>query len=212
MSNATVIFDFDGTLANSIDLIVRLYNAHVDEFGYKPIHQSEYNSLRQMGYTKAMKAKGVRLGMIPRMVRVLGKEMRLHMDEVQPYDGVIDIVKKLHSHGFGVGVLTSNQAELVANFFERHAFPPFDFVVSEKTLFGKDRALKRILKRYGLTHNQVVYVGDEPRDVSACRKANLAVIGVSWGLAGKEGFASAPPDVIVDSAEELLNTIVRMAD
>lgn len=211
MNRTTVIFDFDGTLANSIDLVFRLYNEHVEQFGYLPLTKEEFPSLRRLGYKKAMKAKHIRYTMLPRIVVTIGREMRQHMDEVLPYDGIVEMLKGLRQNGFSIGVLTSNQASLVKEFFSKHNFPEFDFVVSEKTLFGKDKALKRILKRHGLHREQVIYVGDEPRDVVASHKAGIQVIGVSWGLGGVEGLQPAKPDVLVSTPQELLDTISRLA-
>lgn len=211
-TRATVIFDFDGTLANSVDLLFDLYNEHVDEFGYRPLTRNEFPSLRRMGYKKAMKTKGIRYRMVPKMVVTIGREMRHRMNEVQPYDGIIDMLHTLQQRGFSIGVLTSNQAPLVKEFFTEHGFPSFDFVISEKTLFGKDKALRRIIKRFGLQKDQVIYVGDEPRDVSASRKAGIQVIGVTWGLGGREGFEKIAPDAVVEKPLELLNTIIETAD
>ena len=47
----------------------------------------------------------------------------------------------------------------------------------------------------GYPNNQVLYIGDEPRDVHASNKAGVQVIGVSWGLAGEEGLGSMNKDL-----------------
>jgi phosphoglycolate phosphatase len=83
--------------------------------------------------------------------------------------------------------------------------------VSEKTIFGKDKALKKIIKRFDLDREQVLYVGDEPRDVTASHKAGIQAIGVSWGLAGSEGFEVIVPDKIVHTPKELIETIVELS-
>lgn len=203
----TVIFDFDGTLANSVDLMFKLYNSHVDEFGYLPIARKEFSELRRMGYPKIMRLKKIKARRLPKIMMTLSQEMHKSMDEVSPYDGIVDLLNQLRKYGYSIGVLTSNQASLVQEFFDKHSFPEFDFVVSEKTIFGKDKALKRIIKRFGLQKNRIIYVGDEPRDVTASHKVGVRVIGVSWGLAGREGFESIVPDKLVNSPIELLDEI-----
>lgn len=204
----TIIFDFDGTLANSLDLVFKLYNEHVDEFGYLPLDKSEFNDLRKLGYKKAMRRKKVKMRMLPKMLVVIGREMRRRMDEVLPYEGIVQVVEQLKKQGHTVGVLTSNQAPLVKEFFVKHSFPEFDFVVSEKTLFGKEKALRKIMKSYDLENDRVIYVGDEPRDVAACRRAKIPIVGVSWGLAGTEGYLKVQPDVLVHTPKELLNEVI----
>jgi phosphoglycolate phosphatase len=205
----TIIFDFDGTLANSVDLIFDLYNSHTEEFGYLPVHKHEFPELRRMGYAKAMRLKKIKARRLPKIIATLSKEMRKSMDKVYPYEGIVELLTTLRLEGFSIGVLTSNQASLVQEFFKKHSFPNFDFVVSEKTIFGKDKALKKIIRSFALEKQRVLYVGDEPRDVTASHKAGIRVIGVSWGLAGVEGFEVIAPDVLVHTPKELLTTIKK---
>lgn len=210
-TRATVIFDFDGTLANSVDLMFSLYNEHVAEFGYYPIKREEFPALRRMSYAKAMRTKNIKARRLPKIIMTLSKEMHSRMDDVYPYEGIVDVLHELQKLGFSIGVLTSNQASLVNEFFKKHGFPHFDFVVSEKTIFGKDKALKRIIRRFGLEVDQILYVGDEPRDVAASHKAGVRAIGVSWGLAGAEGLEKAKPDILVNNSHELLQSIKKLA-
>ena len=72
--------------------------------------------------------------------------------------------------------------------------------------------MRKILARYGLSNNQVLYVGDEPRDVVASHRAGIQVVAVSWGLGGKEAFEKTIPDVLVDTPSELLSVIEDLAD
>lgn len=203
----TIIFDFDGTLANSVDLIFSLYNEHAEEFGYSPVTWDEIPHLRRLSYAKAMKTKNVKARRLPKILLVLSREMHSRMDDVKPYKGIVEMLHELQKQGFSIGVLTSNQAPLVNTFFMKHGFPAFDFVVSEKTIFGKDKALRKIIKRFGLDASQIIYVGDEPRDVTASHKAGVQSIGVSWGIAGLEGFEKVIPDKLVHNPSELLRAI-----
>jgi phosphoglycolate phosphatase len=206
-----VIFDFDGTLANSISLAIRLYNDRAAHFGALPVAESELPELRKavrdMGYAKAMRLKHVRLSRLPAMVLTISKAMRSHMSEVKPYEGIIEALEELKAKGYRLGVLSSNQEHLVREFLETHQYPLFDFIVSDKTLFRKDKALKRIMKKFALDTRGVVYIGDEPRDVVACNKADIDVIGVAWGLAGVDGFAKTRPTKLIMTADQLVPTI-----
>jgi len=208
----TVIFDFDGTLADTIELVLNLYNQVAPQFKADTVTKAEIPVLLRLGYAKAAKKKHIRWSVIPRLVLYVSREMRKHMDEVKPYPGAVDCIKNLRAGGYAVGVLTSNQENLVRKFFAKNNFPDFDFVVSEKTLFGKDKALRKIIRRRGLDISQVVYVGDEPRDVVACRRIGVKVIGVSWGVAGPNGFGNDKPDHLVNTADQLEAVIMEQGD
>ena len=202
-----VIFDFDGTLANSIDMVMGIYNRMAPDFGTDQVSREEFPYLRKLGYKKAMKEKGIHWSQLPRIAIAISKELKSHMKEVQPYDGIVEELTAIKKSGYDIGILTSNQEPLVRDFLNDFNFPEFTFLVSEKSIFGKDKALKKIIKKQNLDKDTVVYVGDEPRDVIACRKTGIAVIGVSWGLAGVEGFAKAEPDRLIDQPKNLLKTI-----
>ena len=203
----TIVFDFDGTLANSIGVAIKVYNQLAPQYRAETVIIEEIPELQKLGYAKAARAKHIRWSIIPRLLLHASREMKQHMHEVKPYPGIVEMLKHLHEAGFVLGILTSNQESLVSDFFVTHGFPEFDFIVSEKSLFGKDKALKKIMRRRGLSHNDIVYIGDETRDVAACQRIGVTSIGVSWGLAGKDGFGDSQPDHLVTTSAELEATI-----
>lgn len=204
----TVIFDFDGTLANTLDLVARIYNENAHHYGALPIDMKDISDYRKLGYKKAMKKLKIRWTVLPRLVLFVSREMKKHMEEVEPYAGVVDVLNDIQKQGISIGVLTSNDGALVHEYLEKNNFPIFDFIVSEKTMFGKEKALKKIMKRHNLQRDRVVYVGDEPRDITACNKAGIKVIGVTWGVGGREGLKATPPDWLVDTPDQLKQTIL----
>lgn len=206
----TVLFDFDGTLANTLELVARIYNEHAHEYGARTIDMNDLSEYRRLGYKKAMKKAGIRWTVLPRLVLFVSKEMKQHMGEVHPYDGIVDMLRELQKQNISIGVLTSNDGALVQDFFATNNFPTFDFVVSEKTMFGKEKAIRRIMKRHALTQSNVVYVGDEPRDITASNKAGIKVIGVTWGVGGKEAFETTVPDIQVDTVAQLQLELLKI--
>ncbi len=207
-TDLTVIFDFDGTLANTLDLIVRIYNDHAEQLGMNPVTPDQFSDLRTMGYKKAMKHLNIRWFVVPRLIMLVRKEMKAHMGEVKPYRGAIPMLVALKQAGVGIGVLTSNEHALVQEFLQANDFPAFDFVVSEKTVFGKEKALERIIERHKLSKDHVIYVGDEPRDVASSKKAGVRVYGVTWGLGGVEAMEPAEPDMLFSKMSELKKALL----
>lgn len=207
----TAIFDFDGTLADTIGLVMRIYNEHAHSFSAETVEPSELQELRKLGYRRALKAKHLKWHHLPKLVAFIRKEMRQHMGEVQPYPGIVELLHGLKKRGVTIGVLTSNDQALVQEFFEVHNFPTFDFVVSEHTIFGKDKALVKICNRHALDRREVIYIGDEPRDVIASKKAGITAIGVAWGLGGRAMLESSRPTMLVDTMSDLDSAIASLA-
>lgn len=199
----TVLFDFDGTLANSIDIGLDAYNEIAAKHGALPVTRADLDILRTMTYKQGMKLKHIRVSRLPAMAIAVSKIMKSRMHDARPYDDIVPVLKNLVKT-CQIGIITSNSEEVVRAFLLSNDFPEFLFVWSEKHIFGKDKTIKKAIKRYKLDTNTTIYVGDEPRDVVAARKSGIRVIGVTWGLGGEIGIVKASPDYIAKNPQELL--------
>ena len=83
----------------------------------------------------------------------------------------------------------------------------FSFIYTERTLFSKDKALNKFIKRNNLIPEQVMYVGDETRDIEASKKINVKVVAVSWGFNSEEALARQNPDFLINKPSELVDLI-----
>ncbi|MGA1474197.1 MAG: HAD hydrolase-like protein [Prochlorothrix sp.] len=72
------------------------------------------------------------------------------------------------------------------------------------TILGKQRVLKRLVRRQGWAAEQVCYVGDEVRDVEAARGAGVRSIAVTWGFNTTAVLNRANPDYLIDHPAELI--------
>jgi phosphoglycolate phosphatase-like HAD superfamily hydrolase len=77
-------------------------------------------------------------------------------------------------------------------------------VGSGLALFGKGRVIQRLLRRHHLNPEDVIYVGDETKDIEAARKIGIKVISVSWGYNSSQALAAEHPDFLIYRPEELL--------
>jgi len=83
----------------------------------------------------------------------------------------------------------------------------FDFIYSGVTIFGKTTIINNVLKQQQIKLQEVIYVGDETRDIEASKKANIKVIAVTWGFNSPEVLARQNPDFLVHQPSELLEII-----
>src|SRR5581483_302213 len=110
----------------------------------------------------------------------------------------------LKERGYKLGIVTTNSEENVHAFLTKHRMDYFNYFQTGIGLFGKARAIKKLISREDLADYELAFVGDEIRDIEAAKKNNVKVIGVTWGVNSREGLESAEPDAIVDKAKELL--------
>ena len=110
-----------------------------------------------------------------------------------------------------MGIVTSNDRENVLLFLKNNRLERiFDFVYTGKSLFGKDKVFARLFRQRGLSPADVVYIGDETRDVEACKKIGIPMIAVTWGMNNKTILASMKPEGIADSPDDLPDLISRL--
>ncbi len=62
-----------------------------------------------------------------------------------------------------------------------------------------------------MNSEEVIYVGDETRDIEAAKKINSKVIAVSWGFNTKEALARHNPDFLIHQPSELLDVMGSLA-
>jgi phosphoglycolate phosphatase-like HAD superfamily hydrolase len=83
-------------------------------------------------------------------------------------------------------------------------------IIGDIGLFGKSKSIKKLLRKNGYNRAEVVYIGDETRDIAAAKKAGVKSMAVSWGFNSKDVLASSNPDVLLEQPKDLLNSITRL--
>ncbi len=203
-----VIFDFDGTLADTMTAMLAIYNDVAPRFGCTPIDLDDVETIRSQRPQEIMHRYGVTLWKLPFLAFVIQSRFKKRASSVRPHNGIPEALRALKERGATLGVLTSNSGANVRAFLREQSLDDvFDFVVSYRNLFGKDRALRRIMRHRGIDAVSVAYVGDETRDMEAARRAGVLGIAVTWGFQNRDAFNRVHPDVIVDAPSQLIDML-----
>lgn len=207
----TIIFDFDGTIADSFDTILAVTNRLAVEFGYDPASPSEIKNLQNLSSREILKQSRIPLYKLPYLLRRLKREMQHEIQHIQPFPGILEALDCLHKQGYALGILTSNTEENVSFFLEIHGVSDlFLFVHSSVSLFGKSRHINQLLRAYSLSQNAVIYVGDETRDIEAAHQSNVKIVSVGWGFNSVQALKEAKPDCLIREPEELIGAIAQL--
>lgn len=202
----TVIFDFDGTLANSLTAAVAIYNEMAPSFKCKSITEKEVQELRSLKAHEVFKHLNVGFFKLPILLYRGKKKMKI--SDVKPFDGIIAMIQDLVSKGFKLGILTSNSKKNIEEFLKLNDLEGcFDFVYSSRKLYAKSIMLFKILKDHKLKAQNVFYVCDETRDIEASRLIHIPVISVSWGYNTREALERLKPDYLIDEASQLISIV-----
>jgi HAD superfamily hydrolase (TIGR01549 family) len=206
----TVIFDFDGTLADTVELTRTLFNQIAEQHHLPQIFKKDLPLLREKSARQLIKEWHVSPLQLAKITSYVHGEMKKSIETVPVIPRISEALEKLHTAGWTQGVVTSNTAENAQAFLNKHDWTYFDFVYSKKSLFGKHIVLKKLIKEKGLRAEEVWYVGDEVRDVEAARKAGIKIVSVSWGFNSKNALQNALPDYVVDNPTQLWGYLLKI--
>ena len=200
----TIIFDFDGTLADTFELIVSITNRLSPKFGYQPVAEEDIAKLQNLSSRDIVRQSGISYLKIPFLIRRLRKELKNRIAEVNLFPGIKELIIDLKAEGYSLGILTSNSQDNVKKLMTLNDVENgFDFIYGNATLLGKHKTLAKLLKRDKLNPQDVFYVGDETRDIDAAKKAGVIAIAVSWGFNSAEALAENNPDFLASNPQEL---------
>jgi phosphoglycolate phosphatase-like HAD superfamily hydrolase len=208
MTLKVIIFDFDGTIADTVDALVLIANRLAVEFGYIPITQDELSILKNLTSREIIRYSGISLFKIPFLVKKVKSELKAKIPDLKPIPGIDEALMELKSQGHQLGIITSNSKDNVMEFLKRNNLEElFDFVYSGVTIFGKTTIINNVLKQKHIKTQDVMYVGDETRDVEASKKAHIKVIAVTWGFNSQEILAEQKPDFLIHHPKDLLQVV-----
>ncbi|WP_295403019.1 HAD-IA family hydrolase [uncultured Thiocystis sp.] len=207
-----VCFDFDGTLVDSVDAAFHAFQHVGPQFGCAPLTRERLDELRGLHVREVIRVLGVPLHRVPRLASRMRGAMRAELLETPPIEGIAGVLEELSRRGFRLGVLSSNAKSSVLAYCERHGLDGFDFIVAGTGLFGKATALRVLLRRQGIQPKDLLYVGDELRDLEAARAAGVRFAAVGWGYTSLERLAAAGPDMLLQRPGDLLERLVESAE
>jgi phosphoglycolate phosphatase len=210
MGRPFVIFDFDGTVADSFTESLLAYNRVAPRLRLRRILEGEIANLRLMGAGQLMQALGIPMWKLPRLMIAVRADLHDHFYTVKPVPGIAEAVDRLRQFGCHLAIVTSNSEENVRNFFGRHGIEGFDTVVAGASIFGKATRLRRLIKTARADRSTSVYIGDTVPDIRAAREAGTLAVGVAWGFSDPSLLTAEAPDALVDATSDLANSILRL--
>jgi len=199
-----IIFDFDGTLADTIDILLSITNRLSAEFGFKSATKEELAQLSNLNSWQILQYSGISIFKFPLLIRRLKAELQSEVPHIQLFPGIKEVLLELKKRGFQLGIITSNSRENVLGSLERNGLQDtFTFIYSGST-FGKHKVINKWLRIEKIHTEKVVYVGDEIRDIDAAKKTGIKVIAVGWGFNSPQALAAQNPNFLIERPHELI--------
>lgn len=204
----TLIFDFDGTIADTLGETRLIYNQMAPDFGLRQVEEHELDHLRHLSLKQLLAHLHIPKRRVPALLSRGTGLMRGSIERLKPIAGIPDVLVELRRHTDSFGILTSNAPANVDVFLRRHDLRDlFDFISSPSKLTGKSKHLRAIRKTFSLRHGEMLYVGDELRDVKASKRAGIPVAAVTWGFNSRASLAAENPEFLFDRPADFLRLL-----
>lgn len=198
-----VIFDFDGTLADTRELYYSVCRQLARKYGLPMPTREEIDYLRTIPIRERLRYLDIPLHRIPGLVREALIAFREGVHLTSPFPGVAETLRDLDRHGIARSIVSSNTVSNILSFLTLHNLEGFEIVHGTAPIFGKHMALKRIVRELGPRRKTALYVGDELRDIMACRRVGLPIAAVTWGYDHRSLLESGSPDYLLDHPSHL---------
>jgi len=203
-----ILFDFDGTIADSFEVILSIANRLAAEYGYPRVEREDIHQLQRLTSREVVQRSGISIWRLLFLLRRLRRELNKEIVNLQPFPYIRESLMQLKQKGYKLGIVTSNSTENVEAFLRQNQMQDlFELVVSGLTLFGKGKIIGRVIQQNRLNPADIIYVGDETRDIEAARRVGVSAISVSWGFSSDEVLARESPDCLVHHPKELIEAV-----
>lgn len=197
------IFDFDGTLVDTLYDSVIAYNKALKKHG-QPLY--EYKSREDINFDEFINIMGS-----DEEVLETYKEIYINSpnENTIPYPGIKEILETLDKKSGCEIAICSNRIQKLLNTLTKKLFPDINFKYIIGHEIGKEykphpSMINQILNHEDIDNNEILYIGDRYTDILTAKNVNIPVAVVTWGQGDNKTYTDKYPVKIVNKAEEIL--------
>jgi len=196
------IFDFDGTLADSLDWFRASFHDVIARFDLTPITAEEIEAMRGLSAREIMARLNVSMWQLPAIVSDMRKRKLAAASETSLFAGIPAMLSDLQRQGIKTAIVSSDSEASV-----RQVLGPTTAQITRfdcgAAVFGKHRKFRRVARKLGAKPSETICIGDEIRDIEAAKAASMDSGAVAWGYALPSALQAAGPTHLFNSVEEM---------
>jgi phosphoglycolate phosphatase len=202
------IFDFDGTLADSLPWFRASFQDMITRFDLAPVRDDEVEGLRGMSAREIMARLNVSMWQLPAIVSDMRKRKLAAASEISLFTGIPAMLDELRREGIRTAIVSSDSEASVRQVLGADAslINRFDCGAA---MFGKHWKFRRVARKLGTKPSETICIGDELRDIDAAKAAGMDSGAVTWGYALPGALQAAAPTYLFSSIEEMMQRLSR---
>lgn len=203
-----VIFDFDGTLADSAAWMMSTLNLVAHRHRFRQIGLTEMDRLRALPTREVMRTLKVSAWRLPFIAADMRRQSAADAASISLFPEATAVLQELTDLGVTLAVVSSNGEQTVRSVLGK-AQHLVDVYECEASLFGKASKLRKAMKRLAIPPDRTLYVGDETRDIDAALRAHVAAAAATWGYGHRNALEARRPTYLLDSLSHLLQVVAN---
>jgi phosphoglycolate phosphatase len=206
-----VVFDFDGTLADSLTWFRTALSDVIEKHGLTPICEERAEALRGMAPKAIMDELGIPAWKIPFIASDVRARAARNVDQIVLFDGIAELLCDLHASGTTITIVSSNGETAIRQVLGPELESRISHFACGAALFGKAAVFRKAIRKAGTSPARTLCIGDEVRDVEAAREAGCDCGAVSWGFATREILEASEPDHLFDNVSDIAPSVLPAA-
>jgi phosphoglycolate phosphatase-like HAD superfamily hydrolase len=203
-----ILFDFDGVFADTLDDMLRFSREVCASLGHpRTPTRHDLDALDSMDIRSYARQLGLPEDTHDDFAASMVECFRQKTEPPKLFDQVGEVIAQL-ARGNRLGIVTGNSTEMVWAFLAHHGLDGYISGVMGADVPGtRAEKIRLMMRELGAPPEATFMVGDSISDVRAAQEVGVTSIAVAWGHQSAERIATATPDVIVYSPEELLRVV-----
>lgn len=205
MTKKIFIFDYDGVIADSLDMCIDAFNSLKEKYGFPgELTKAAIEKLPHVTAEAAFGLLGIKEKDIPLYSEELMEKLRNNAEKAELFDGIGDVFKLVKESGAYLAVNTSNGSGTVKRRLQMSGLGELpDYIVGADTPGNKSEKIKHIMEKFSGKAEDTYMIGDSMGDITEGEKAGVHTIAVTYGWQPRAILESVNPEFICDTMDEL---------
>jgi phosphoglycolate phosphatase len=204
MKYKLIIFDFDGTLADTFDFFLDLINDMAIKHHFKTLSDDDKENIKDLSARQIIKNLKIPFWKIPKVAKSMKASLSSSNSPIEVFDFIPQILLELKNKNVNLAILTSNNQVNVKRIL-RNNFSLFGASTFDVSILGKKRQFKKLIKNHQVLPSEVLIIGDEVRDIEAAQNIGVDIASVCWGYNSQKILISQKPTYLIQSPQQILD-------